>query len=152
MASFRPGYSPYDSVARALLDLESPDADHTLERLERRARALREEGFWPVATRIALLTGRRLALVGDQFEEVLSNGGPALRQEFLERMLPEPDTMGDSPVRLVCTLRSDFLPDLLDLPARGWSCPSRWRRSCRRPCTRTNSVCSRSCGACWPTP
>ncbi|MER6255865.1 ATP-binding protein [Streptomyces sp. NPDC001584] len=119
VASFRPGYTPYDSVARALLDLENPDADHTLERLESRARALREEGFWPVATRIALLTGRRLTLIGDQFEEVLSNGGPALRQEFLERMLPEPDTVGDSPVRLVCTLRSDFLPDLLDLPAIG---------------------------------
>ncbi|MGP3685344.1 nSTAND1 domain-containing NTPase [Streptomyces sp. IBSNAI002] len=119
VASFRPGSAPYDSVARALLDLEDPDAHPTLERLESRARALREEGFWPVATRIALLTGRRLALVGDQFEEVLSNGARGLRQEFLERMFPEPDTMGDAPVRLVCTLRSDFLPDLLDLPTVG---------------------------------
>ncbi len=119
VASFRPGSTPYDSVARALLDLEDPDAHHTLERLESRARAVRAEGFWPVATRIALLTGRRLALVGDQFEEVLSNGARGLRQEFLERMFPEPDTMGDAPVRLVCTLRSDFLPDLLDLPTVG---------------------------------
>ncbi|MBT2543731.1 AAA family ATPase [Streptomyces sp. ISL-44] len=119
VASFRPGSSPYDSVARALLDLEDPGAHHTLERLESRARSLREEGFWPVATRIALLTGRRLALIGDQFEEVLSNGAHGLRQEFLERMFPEPDTMDDAPVRLVCTLRSDFLPDLLDLPTVG---------------------------------
>ncbi|MFJ6938800.1 ATP-binding protein [Streptomyces sp. NPDC101132] len=119
VAAFRPGPAPYEAVARALLELEDPGGDHSLERLDRRTRTLKEEGFWPVATRIAVLTGRRLALIGDQFEEVLSGGGPERRAAFLERMLPHPDTLEDSPVRLVCTLRADFLPDLLELPAVG---------------------------------
>ncbi|MEV7413979.1 ATP-binding protein [Streptomyces sp. NPDC089919] len=119
VASFRPGTAPYDALARALLELEHPGAGHSLEQLEGRARALREEGFWPVATRLAVLTGRSLALVGDQFEEVLSGADPGRTARFLERLLPPPDAPEDSPVRLVCTLRADFLPDLLELPAVG---------------------------------
>lgn len=120
VASFRPGVTPYESVARALLDLEHPGANHSLEQLEHRARALREDGFWPVASKVALLTGKRLALIGDQFEEVLS-GTPDTEKalEFLQHLLPPPDTVQDSNVRLVCTLRADFLPDLLELPDIG---------------------------------
>lgn len=120
VASFRPGVTPYESVARALLDLEHPGANHSLEQLDHRARALREDGFWPVASKVALLTGKRLALIGDQFEEVLS-GSPdtAKATEFLQHLLPPPDTLQDTNVRLVCTLRADFLPDLLELPDIG---------------------------------
>lgn len=120
VASFRPGVTPYESVARALLDLEHPGANHSLEQLDHRAQALREDGFWPVASKVALLTGKRLALIGDQFEEVLSGSpdtGKAL--EFLQHLLPPVDMMQDTNVRLVCTLRADFLPDLLELPDIG---------------------------------
>lgn len=120
VASFRPGVTPYESVARALLDLEHPGANHSLEQLDHRARALREDGFWPVASKVALLTGKQLALIGDQFEEVLS-GSPDTEKalEFLQHLLPPPDTVQDANVRLVCTLRADFLPDLLELPEIG---------------------------------
>ncbi|MFI8639991.1 ATP-binding protein [Streptomyces chartreusis] len=120
VASFRPGVTPYESVARALLDLEHPGGNHSLEQLDHRARALREDGFWPVASKVALLTGKRLALIGDQFEEVLS-GTPDTEKAlgFLQHLLPPPDTVQDANVRLVCTLRADFLPDLLELPDIG---------------------------------
>ncbi len=120
VASFRPGAAPYEAVARALLDLERPAGDYSLEQLDTRARSLREEGFWPVASRIALLTGRRLALIGDQFEEVISSDRNAEKPlEFLQHMLPPPDTLRNADVRLVCTLRADFLPNLLELPDVG---------------------------------
>ncbi|MFD9790050.1 ATP-binding protein [Streptomyces sp. NPDC059070] len=116
VASFRPGAMPYDALARALLDLECPGGDHSLEQLENRCRALREEGFWPVASRVAVLSGRRLALIGDQFEEVLSAGAEGVDPvRFLRQTFPPPETLQSPDVRLICTLRSDFLPDLLEL-------------------------------------
>lgn len=120
VAPFRPGVTPYESVARALLDLERPGASHSLEQLDHRAQALRRDGFWHVASKIALLTGKRLALIGDQFEEVFSAAPDAEKAlEFLRQLLPLPGTVPDPRVRLVCTLRADFLPDLLALPDVG---------------------------------
>ncbi|PKV84380.1 signal transduction histidine kinase [Streptomyces sp. TLI_146] len=116
VATFRPGATPYDTLARALLDLECPGGDHSLEQLEHRCHALREEGFWPVATRVSVLSGRRLALIGDQFEEVFSAGADGADPvRFLQQTFPPPETVQSPDVRLVCTLRSDFLPDLLEL-------------------------------------
>ncbi|MFV2176182.1 ATP-binding protein, partial [Actinomadura sp. LOL_011] len=121
IASFRPGTSPFDALARALLEFERPGAARSLEDLESRVASLRRDGFWEVASRLALLTGRRLALVCDQFEEVLSfarSDDEVVR--FLRTMLPEQDDrLSSAPVRLVCTLRADFLPTLLDLPEIG---------------------------------
>jgi len=119
VSTFRPGAAPYESLARALLDLEHPGASHSLEQLERRVCALREEGFWPVASKTAVLAGKPLALVGDQFEEVLSGTGSTEPLHFLQHLLPPPDAVQDPRVRLVCTLRADFLPDLLELPDIG---------------------------------
>ncbi|MGP4115060.1 nSTAND1 domain-containing NTPase [Streptomyces sp. 4N509B] len=120
VASFRPGATAYDAVARALLDVERPAGQHSLEQLASRARAVREEGFWAVASKVALLTGRRLALIGDQFEEVLSSGWDRKELlEFLGRMFPSQGQAQSSDVRLICTLRADFLPDLLELPDIG---------------------------------
>ncbi|MFD3778175.1 ATP-binding protein [Streptomyces sp. NPDC058612] len=120
VATFRPGGSPYAAVARALLEVERPGTEHSLEQLEQRVQALRAEGFWEVAGKVALLTGRRIALLGDQFEEVL-NGGPAGEKplEFLEAMFPPPDTAQSEHVRLICTLRADFIPELLSMPSIG---------------------------------
>ncbi|MGW6982316.1 nSTAND1 domain-containing NTPase [Streptomyces sp. NPDC054932] len=120
VATFRPGGSPYAAVARALLGLEQPGTNHSLEQLEQRIQALRVEGFWAVASKVSLLTGRRIALIGDQFEEVL-NGGPEDEKplEFLQAMFPPPDTLQSEHVRLICTLRADFLPDMLSMPNVG---------------------------------
>ncbi|GGR88945.1 hypothetical protein GCM10010252_29770 [Streptomyces aureoverticillatus] len=120
VATFRPGVSPFDAVARALLELEDPTRDHSLEELEHRAHAVRSEGLWPVASRLRILTGRRLALIGDQFEEVFSGHAHDEAQlELLRKLLPPADVAQDPHVRLVCTLRADFLPDLLELPDIG---------------------------------
>ncbi len=119
-AAFRPGASPYESVARAILDLEHPGAPHTLDQLGSRAASLREEGFWKVAERLAVLTGKRLVFLGDQFEEVFSGGADAReRLAFLRHLFPPADSLPSPDVRLVCTLRADFLPDLLELPDVG---------------------------------
>ncbi|MFG2816758.1 ATP-binding protein [Streptomyces sp. NPDC048410] len=119
VATFRPGTSPFEAVARALLDAERPGAQHSLEELEHRADVLRLNGFWPVASKIAILTGQRLALVGDQFEEAFGSGTGADPLTFLHSLLPSADSAPDARVRLVCTLRADFLPDLLALPDIG---------------------------------
>ncbi|GHA87750.1 hypothetical protein GCM10010305_34230 [Streptomyces termitum] len=120
VATFRPGSSPYESVARALLHLEHPDGAHTLEQLEARTASLRDEGFWKVAERLSVLTGRRLLLIGDQFEEVFGGGPDAQeRLALLRHLFPPADTLPSAGVRLVCTLRADFLPDLLELPDVG---------------------------------
>ncbi|GAB7188675.1 HAMP domain-containing protein [Kitasatospora sp. Ki12] len=118
VASFRPGIAPFDAVARALLELERPARPHfSLDDLIARSDQLRREGFWRVASQVALLTGRRIALLGDQFEEVFTNRTSGSGHvEFLDQMLPPldgPEAVGD--VRLICTLRADFLPDLLAL-------------------------------------
>ncbi|GLX50747.1 hypothetical protein Shyhy01_36970 [Streptomyces hygroscopicus subsp. hygroscopicus] len=119
-ATFRPGASPYESVARAVLALEHPDGGHTLDRLVSRTASLREEGFWKVAERLAILTGKRLVFIGDQFEEVFSGGADAReRLSFLRHLFPPADSLPSTDVRLVCTLRADFLPDLLELPDVG---------------------------------
>jgi signal transduction histidine kinase/ActR/RegA family two-component response regulator len=119
-ATFRPGASPYESVARALLDLEHPDTAPTLQRLDTMTASLRGEGFWKVAERLTILTHKRLTLIGDQFEEVFSGGVHAEEQlSFLQHLLPLPDFLPSVNVRLVCTLRADFLPDLLALPEVG---------------------------------
>ncbi|QHF98130.1 histidine kinase [Streptomyces sp. NHF165] len=121
VASFRPGPSPYEAVARVLLELERPAGKWTLEDLDHRTALIRAEGFWPVAARIALASGRRIAVVGDQFEEVLSSSEQQPREVigFLQHLFPEQGTASNPDVRLICTLRSDFLPDLLELPSVG---------------------------------
>ena len=114
VASGRPGMAPFDAVARALLKLElAQDGGHSLDELAARVAWLRKDGFWKVASKVALLTGRRLALIGDQFEEVLNIGRDAGEQiQFLERMLPAQQGWKDSSdVRLVCTLRLTSCPD-----------------------------------------
>ncbi|MEV7065326.1 ATP-binding protein [Streptomyces collinus] len=119
VVSFRPGTSPFEAVARALLEAELPGARHSLEELERRAQSLRQEGLWPVASRIAVLTGQRLLLVGDQFEEVFGDRTGFDPLHFLHRVLPPAESTPDANVRVVCTLRADFLPDMLELPDVG---------------------------------
>ncbi|MFF7635361.1 ATP-binding protein [Kitasatospora sp. NPDC008050] len=117
VASFRPGFAPFDAVARALLEVERGGTSYSLDDMLARSAQLRRDGFWRVASQIALLTGKRIALLGDQFEEVISNrADDASHIEFLERILPPLDGReAAADVRLICTLRADFLPDLLAL-------------------------------------
>ena len=121
VASFRPGAAPFDAVARALLEIERPGERHSLDELNDRATRLAQQGLWRVAGQLALLTGRRLALIGDQFEEILTLAGDQKQSAtLLEQILPAPNSASaPDDVRLVCTLRADFLPVLLELPGMG---------------------------------
>jgi hypothetical protein len=120
VASFRPGVSPFDALARALLEVEQPQGRHSLAELNDRAGRLARDGFWKVAGQIALLAGKRIALIGDQLEEALTLTGADDPGFFLEQLLPAPgDGARPSGVRLICTLRADFLPGLLEMSGMG---------------------------------
>jgi signal transduction histidine kinase len=121
VASFRPGTTPYESLARALLDLEGLGTEARLEDLDHRVSLLRTEGFWKVASRVALAKKQRIVIILDQLEEVLSSG-PDMKHDtisFLRDVFPVHESTLDANVRLVCTLRSDYLPKLLDRPDIG---------------------------------
>ncbi len=120
VVTFRPGSSPFHAAARALLEAEGSGRDRVKD-LDSTAENLREGGFWRVAAKTALVSNQRLILVADQFEEVLSSthGKTEEALHFLQKFLPSQDCPHAPDVRLVCTLRSDFLPTLLNLPDIG---------------------------------
>ena len=81
--------------------------------VDREVDRLRSHGFGPVA-RSLRNQGRQLIVVVDQFEQLLSDGA-LLESDLLDLLLPAPEAT-DSSVRLVHTLRADFLPALLLVP------------------------------------
>ncbi|GAA0905276.1 hypothetical protein Vau01_106060 [Virgisporangium aurantiacum] len=119
VASFRPGPSPFDSLARAVLELERPNGGYSLRDLSEMADRLRTDGLWRVGTQLAVLLGRRVAFAADQLEEALLLDVADEHQAFLDKILPDSAETGDSDVRLICTLRVDFLPGLLELAGVG---------------------------------
>ncbi|XVU27694.1 ATP-binding protein [Actinoplanes sp. CA-054009] len=111
----RPGASPFDAMARALLDLGQPRGTYALADLDDMAERLRREGLWRVATQLSIFLDRSIALVVDQLEEALT----LHNEEFLDKLIPDSTNGGDAEVRLICTLRVDFLPALIELPGFG---------------------------------
>jgi conflict system STAND superfamily ATPase len=65
-----------------------------------------------------LLKDKRILLHIDQFEEVFTTCSDGERALFLDRILPSVDA-DKAACRLVCTLRADFLGQLLDHPGPG---------------------------------
>ncbi|MGW2416232.1 nSTAND1 domain-containing NTPase [Streptomyces tubercidicus] len=120
VVTFRLGTSPSNAVARALLEVEGSRRDRVKD-LDSIVDSLHEEGFWNVAAKTSLASNQRLILVADQFEELLSSthGETGEALHFLQTFLPPQDHPHIPNVRLVCTLRSDFLPTLLNLPDIG---------------------------------
>ncbi|MDF5753632.1 ATP-binding protein [Spongiactinospora sp. TRM90649] len=119
VASFRPGRNPFDSAAHTLLNLEKSGEPHTLDDLNAIAARIHRDGLLAVTEQLSLLRDRPVALVCDQMEEIFTaEGGADL--EFLQKILPSADDGPDrADVRLICTLRADFLPALLELPGMG---------------------------------
>lgn len=117
-ATFRPGEAPFFALAKALYELEAPDQGLSAEVVERRAEQIRREGLAGLAGRLSMLIDRRVLLHADQFEEMLTTCPEKERAEFLDRVLPAVD-VEDTPYRLVCTLRADFLRPLLEHPGAG---------------------------------
>ncbi|MFF5082815.1 hybrid sensor histidine kinase/response regulator [Actinoplanes sp. NPDC000266] len=112
VGSMRPGAHPFEAMARALLDIKGAysydDFTDMTDRLHR-------DGPWRVAAQISIFLGRPIALVVDQLEEALALHD----KDFLDKLIPD-SAMGESPnVRLICTLRVDLLPALIELPGFG---------------------------------
>jgi AAA ATPase domain len=141
VVSFRPGTVPFAALAMALAKLEPAGLPSGLADLEHRAERLWRDGLAKLAGQLGALAGGPVLLFADQFEEVLAADDCA---EFLLRVLPEPGS-DDGPLRLVCTLRADLLPDLLAHPEMATACrmASCW-------CPRRGST--RSGGRFWSRP
>ena len=114
VALVRPGQDPWLRLAAGLLIAQhGRDAVVTQEETERKVAQLRVEGLGPVA-RFLRSQNRPLLVVIDQFEDVLATSEHP-DQDLLDLLLPPPDA-ADAAVRLVLTLRADFLPVLQSIP------------------------------------
>ena len=118
--AFRPGGRPVESLARALLHVERPGSTHLLDDLSAWTERLRAEGLAGLGAQLALLRGRQVLLLADQLEEILDPGicSAEDRKEFLDLVLAL-DADAQPGLRLVCTLRADFLAPLLEHPDAG---------------------------------
>jgi WD40 repeat protein len=121
--SFQPGETPFNALAMALYELESPDGKPSVEELVSRGQQLRDHGLAALTSALSVaLKGKRILLHLDQFEEIFT-ARPDEKQDkeaaaFLDRIIPSGNA--DNPAyRLVCTLRADFLGHVLTHPDLG---------------------------------
>lgn len=117
--SFSPGIAPFARLAIALVEWLEPDLGATkqvteaedlagrLERGEVRLAAYLEKG-------LASWGAKRLLLVVDQFEELLTQTKTESRKPFVRTLL---SALDEAPVVLVPTLRGDFYGAACDLDA-----------------------------------
>ncbi|MGH3854537.1 MAG: AAA family ATPase [Pseudonocardiaceae bacterium] len=115
-AVFRPREMPFFALAKALHELEGSPA--TVTEVQQLGERLRREGLAGLAGELGILTGKRILIYADQFEELFTTCSDAERTAFLDQILPPADADGAA-FRLVCTLRTDFLGQLLDHPGLG---------------------------------
>lgn|GEM_PF-1815907 len=113
----RPGTDPWNRVAAALLRAEDAIAGTnggvTRARLDDAVARLQRDGLLSWGT-LADSQEKKLLLVVDQFEEVLSR--PPIDDRLLDVLVPA-GTGGA--VRVVLTLRTDFLGELQQVPTMG---------------------------------
>jgi diguanylate cyclase (GGDEF)-like protein len=118
----RPGRDPWYQLAVELLRAQRHGRskppkgrpfDVGRDDVEREVDRLHLTGLRPMA-RFLRGHGRRLLVVIDQFEEIFTDGADP-DQDILDLLLPMA-AKADESVRLVHTLRSDFLPALIDVP------------------------------------
>ncbi|MFC0432257.1 trypsin-like peptidase domain-containing protein [Kutzneria buriramensis] len=116
----RPGHhtSPLHALAAALLPLLEPDLSETqrFTKISELASVLAQQGLHEIAPRILELhTADRLLVVVDQFEELLDLLPDAV-DEFTHALFGD-----DTPaaVKVLCTLRADFLEPMLAHPRLG---------------------------------
>lgn len=117
-ATFRPGQYPFDALAKALLDLEQPGSTPTRRDLTDLADLLRTGGLRRVTAQLTVLSGSPMLLYVDQLEEVLTTSIPEERGAFLDMLLAERANASNE-VRVICTLRADFLLQILRMPDSG---------------------------------
>ncbi len=111
LAPILPGADPVAALARELATAaRRSDLDRTVDHVHR---GLAKRGLVGVADELLLANpggpSRRLLLVVDQCEELLTQTGPANRARFAELLRPALS----GPVQVVATLRAEFLDQLL---------------------------------------
>ena len=118
--SFSPGSLPFEALARVLLGMEQPGRARAVDDLARWADRLRSDGLAELGAQLALLRGSPILLCVDALEQILDPGtcSPETKAEFLNLVLSMHAAQTEQ-VRLVCTLRADFLPQLLEHPDAG---------------------------------
>jgi WD40 repeat protein/energy-coupling factor transporter ATP-binding protein EcfA2 len=116
--TFRGGGAPLDALAQALFCIEQSDKTATLDDLAKWVDRLRTSGLQTCAAQLSLLTGKPILLVIDQLEQILDPGicPSMVSKEFIDLLL---HTQPTDQLRLVCTLRADFLSQLLQHPEAG---------------------------------
>jgi hypothetical protein len=123
------GQDPWPRLAAGLLRAANgPRMVMTFEQSQGEIKRLRSEGFAPMA-QFLRSEKRPLAVVVDQFEELLPNKDAADRN-LLDLLIPSSDS-ADEAVRLVLTLQSDRQPALESIP--GFSGRLNERRLYRLP-------------------
>ena len=115
---FRPRETPLYALAESLFRVGQPGKTPTLEDLTKWVDRLRSNGLEPLASQLSLRTGKPILLCIDQLEQILDPGicTPTVCAEFLNLLLHAPYS---DRLRLVCTLRADFLSPLLEYPNTG---------------------------------
>ena len=113
--TFRPGGMPFDALAVTLLEIEHEDRSPTLDDLVEYADRLRSDGLTRLMSQLSLPKKKPIILCVDQLEQVLDPGicAPTVSGKFLEMLL---QAQSFEEVRVVCTLRTDFLTPLLQHP------------------------------------
>ncbi|MBV8199702.1 MAG: ATP-binding protein, partial [Acidobacteria bacterium] len=110
----RPGLDPWLRLARGLLRLQQGDgSEPSSDDIWREVERLRLDGL-ESHFRMARSDNRKLIVVIDQFEEVLTTG-QSLDQQLLDLLIPTPEAADDAG-RIVLTLRADFQPVLQAIP------------------------------------
>ena len=116
VAFIRPGQDPWYRLAIGIIRAQSSTTAVSAGEIEREIQRLRDEGLGRTA-RFLRADGRPLLIIVDQFEEFLASGQPP-DSALLDLLLP-PSEAADDAIRLVHTLRADFLPSLLAVPGMG---------------------------------
>jgi WD40 repeat protein/V8-like Glu-specific endopeptidase len=112
----RPGPEPWHRLAAGLLRVERKADETTLDDIERETQRLKRDGLAPLS-RLMRARDKHLLVVVDQFEEALTTGQPPDRS-FLGLLFPVEAATSD-PLRIVVTLRADYLEALLAVPGIG---------------------------------
>jgi WD40 repeat protein len=115
---FQPGGMPFDTLAETLFSVEQPGRTPTLDELARWADRLRSGRLATLGAQLSLAKRKSILLCVDQLEQVLDPGIclSAVSAGFLGLLLQAQS--GDR-LRVVCTLRADFLSQLLQHPDAG---------------------------------
>jgi WD40 repeat protein/energy-coupling factor transporter ATP-binding protein EcfA2 len=114
----RPEGIPFEALADTLAGLDQPGSTPTLVEQEKWVQRLRSEGIAALGTRLSRLRKKPILICLDQFEQILDPGicDPRVKADFLDLLLRAHSVNN---LRLVCTLRADFLSQLLEYPDAG---------------------------------